>query len=128
MADTDTSEATERLQQMLVALRLEVPAEIVDPIAEMARYVILERAAGWAEVAHAHCEVERLRAEVDALREVLVFAEGAAVEAIGLPVAALYAEDAPQRAVLQRAGCYSPDARPRHPGPMMLNPPPISGS
>lgn len=44
-------------------------------------------------------------AEVAALREVLVFADGCCVTS-GYPLAYLYAADSDKQGVLQRAGCH----------------------
>ena len=52
-------------------------------------------------------EVARLEAEVEALREVLIFADGLAVSNTGYCLSELYAADyAKGQGVLQRAGCW----------------------
>lgn len=49
--------------------------------------------------------VQRLKAEIAALRDVLNFADGRSV-GTGYALADLYAEDAPAQGVLARAGCH----------------------
>lgn len=51
-------------------------------------------------------DVVRMAAEVVALREVLVFADGACVMGTGRPLADLYNETTPVQQVLARAGCH----------------------
>ena len=58
-------------------------------------------------------EIERLETEVERLREVLVFADGAALTGLGMPLSRLYAEDCEwAQETLRGAGCHSRDAKP----------------
>lgn len=69
-------------------------------------------------------EVRRLQSERDALRELLVSAEGYAIaNGAPFPFVRMFAKDSPKCDVILEAGCYPRDASREHPGPFALNPP-----
>jgi hypothetical protein len=72
-----------------------------------------------------HAILAYVIAEVETLRELLVSAEGYAIaNGADLPFVAMFVEDSPKAAAIERAGCYPRDARREHPGRFALNPPP----